>query len=173
MWMEKRIFIYALSIYYTQVSNVRNLTVEIYRVIKTITVNSQAVCQIGDILMVDESAYDGASVMNLTQGWGFCPMSQYENVVQVDRKDYSWNEYMSLYHGNKEVQTAFINQYKEIIPDKKELNVIVEKLRAKSLLYQVKNQVINEPVQVCQPDKDGLFNCKNCLKDCSLSNDTD
>ena len=81
----------------------RNVNVDIYEVVKPITINTDAICKVGDILMIDESAYDGASVMNLTQGWGFQCFGQYESVKLLAKKTYSWNEYMRIYRGEQKL----------------------------------------------------------------------
>jgi len=82
----------------------RNVDVDIYEVVKPITINDNAICKVGDILMIDESAYDGASVMNLTQKWGFQCFGDYESVKLLAKQSYSWTEYMRIYRGEQELK---------------------------------------------------------------------
>jgi len=81
----------------------QKIDVDIYKVIKPIKINETAICQIGDLLMIDESAYDGASVSNLTQKWGFQCFGDYESVQLITKKTLTWDEYIAIYHGKKEL----------------------------------------------------------------------
>jgi hypothetical protein len=137
----------------------RNINLDIYIVTKPITVNNQAICQIGDILIVDEGAYDCASGYNLTQGWGFQPFFNYESVKEVDKTQLSLTQYINLIYGTREEQQAFINQFRESIEAVKP--VIKEP------------EPINQTEPHCSPNKDGVYQCSTCLQDCPLSNDAD
>jgi hypothetical protein len=35
------------------------------------------------------------------------------------------------------------------------------------------NYKINEPIQTCKSDKNGIYHCETCLNDCPLNNDHD
>jgi hypothetical protein len=75
-------------------------TVQIYYVNKPIRINEHSVCNVGDILMVDESG-ESTSAVNLTQNFQFCPFAQYESVKLLAEKTFSWNEFLSVWHGQK------------------------------------------------------------------------
>ena len=130
----------------------RNVKVDIYRVIKPIEVNSTAINQIGDILVIDEDGYDGANVDNLTQGWGFKCFGSYESVKALGSESMTWNEYMALCHGDKQTREKFCSQYRE---------------------PYIEPEPLYTTEAVCHPDKDGIYHCETCLQDCPLSNDAD
>jgi len=87
----------------------RNVYLDVYRVIKPIEVNSTAICQVGDILTVDEDGYDGANVDDLTQGWGFKCMADYDCVQLITKRTLTWDEYMALTHGTQAIKEKFIS----------------------------------------------------------------
>jgi hypothetical protein len=90
----------------------RNVDVTIFKVTKAFNINKDAICNVNDIIMVDEEAYDGASAMNLTQGWGFCPFFEYSNVAKLgELKDLTWSLYMAYYTRKKPLPMMSTTQH--------------------------------------------------------------
>ena len=73
----------------------------IYQVTKEFSINSESICRVGDIILVNEDGYDGAWGDNLTQGFGFCPFCEYESVKTIDNKDMDIDEYFAISRGQK------------------------------------------------------------------------
>lgn len=74
----------------------RNL--DLYKVKTQFNINDSAICRIGDLIIVDESAYDGASAHNISQDWGFQPFCEYEKCDKLTSFTLTWDEYMDLIH---------------------------------------------------------------------------
>lgn len=136
-----------------------NMKIDVYRVTKSIEVNSTAINQVGDILIVDEDGYDGANVDNLTQGWGFKCFGSYDSVKSLGYVTMTWDEYMALAHGDLQTRENFINQYKE--PEKPTIYL-------DNITFPV-----NKTEAICHPDKDGVYHCSTCLQDCPLNSEED
>jgi hypothetical protein len=81
----------------------REIKASVYRVTEEFKINDEAICRVGDIILVNEDGYDGAWGDNLTQGWGFCPFYEYEKVETVDSKYITVDQYFEISREQKQL----------------------------------------------------------------------